>query len=184
MPRPARTGAASRAASCAKLNRWSPMAVSRLNAIDRARSSAAPREAETIRTPPRSSRAPTHVEASRSLCAESDASMMRSDGRGATQPLSPRTPCRVTGTAAPRGCGGRVARVKEGFKVQGSGFKVPGFRGSRGSSFAVQIVTTGRCLEAHLLRTRGAPRWKAGLFLRGPDPASAAACPLLTRSRS
>ena len=48
MPRPARRGAAMRAASCVRLNRDSPMVAGRAWAMLRARSSAAPRVAATI----------------------------------------------------------------------------------------------------------------------------------------
>ena len=46
MPAAASTGAARRAASCAKLNRCSPTAPPRAGATPRARSSAAPRDAD------------------------------------------------------------------------------------------------------------------------------------------
>ena len=80
MPRAASTGAARRAASWATLNRWRPIAPPRATATARARLSAAPRDAETMRTPGPSARADTHARASERRCAASDASMRRRDG--------------------------------------------------------------------------------------------------------
>src|SRR6476661_6098448 len=58
-------------------------------ATARARSSAAPREADTISTPGASARAETQAPASASRCAASDASMKRREGWTITTDLSP-----------------------------------------------------------------------------------------------
>ena len=72
-PCAASTGAASRAASCARLKRWTPMVAPRAAAIDRPRSSAAPREAPTSHTSPRDACVSTNARASWSRsCAEGD----------------------------------------------------------------------------------------------------------------
>ena len=72
-PCAARIGAARRAASCVRLKRWSPIVAPAAAAIDRARSSTAPRDAPTSHTSPRAACVSTNARASLSRsCAEED----------------------------------------------------------------------------------------------------------------
>ena len=80
-------------------------------ATSRARSSAAPREADTS-SAPRAARAASQRRASRSRPADFDASMMTREWTDMKGRL--RTPCRVSVTTAPRGCSSDFSMVHDG----------------------------------------------------------------------